>query len=170
MLAAAGGSEETASVYPTPLLALFLIVLLVATSVWIGGWFSLIVIARTTTATLSPQSRVAFFRHFGKVYGIASTVALVVALAFGLILLVGMPWTALSTWCAALSVFLIVVLIAGVLQARAQRRMRQQLIASPDQALQARTATGARAAAVLRAGLGVVSIAILVLAVVRMVS
>jgi hypothetical protein len=156
-------------VYPAPLTALFLIILLVAASVWIGGWFSLVVIARTTTAILSPRDRVKFFRHFGKLYGAVSTTALVIALAFGLTLLTGMPWTALSTWCVVLSAILVMVLLAGIGQARAQRRMRQELLASDNAALREKIASGARSAAVLRASLGVFSIAILVLGVLRMV-
>lgn len=172
LAAAVGARAVTASVYPGPLAALFLILLLLATSVWIGGWFSLIVISRTTTATLSAPDRVAFFRRFGKVYGIQSSIALVVALLFGLLLLLGMPWTALSTWCVVLSAVLVLALIAGILQARSQRVLRQRLLRSPGEegeALRAKIAAGGRSAILLRTSLGVFSVAILVLGVLRMV-
>lgn len=167
--AAVAASAATASVFPGWLQVTLLAVLLVATSVWIGAWVAAILVARTATATLSPQVRVAFFRRFGPLYGITTTIALVVAYACGLALLIGMPWTALSTWLVVLSVILAVALYAGVLQARGQRRQRQQLARTPDDAaLRARIASGARAAGVLRASLGVISVLILVLGVVRM--
>jgi len=157
------------SVFPAALQTILLIILLVATAVWIGGWFSLIVIARSTTATLEPTARVAFFRHFGRVYGTVSTTALFIALAAGLVLLIGMPWTALSTWLVIVSLVLLAALGAGVLQARRLTRQRHRLVSSPeDAALAARIATGSRRAIVLRASLGVISILILVLGVLRM--
>ena len=99
--------------------------LLLASCVWIGGWFSLVLIARSTTATIGAAERVEFFRHYGRVYGIASTIALVIALACGLALLIGLPWTALSTWIVVISAVLVLALAAGVVQARRLTRLRQ---------------------------------------------
>ncbi|GAA3751835.1 hypothetical protein GCM10022240_01210 [Microbacterium kribbense] len=151
--------------YPPALQAVLLIILLLATCVWIGGWATLIVVARTATAALSRADRVSFFRLFGRRFGIVSTIALVLALASGLLLLVAMPWTALSTWMVVLAVVLLLVVGAGVVQARMLTRQRRALIAAHDEGLEARIAAGARAATVLRASLGAISIVILMLAV-----
>lgn len=148
-----------------PLSAVLLGILLLCGSVWLGGWTTMIMVARTATATLPPAHRVAFFRKLGRVYGIVTTIALLIALAAGAALLFALPWQALSGWIVGLAVVLLIVLGAGVAQARAQTRARTALAASPgDQSLAARVRTTAMWAGLLRAFLGVISIAIGVLA------
>lgn len=148
-----------------PLSAVLLGILLLGGSVWIGGWVTMIMVARIASATLPPAHRVAFFRRLGRVYGIATTVALLVALAAGAWLLFALPWRALSGWIVGLAIVLLIVLAAGVVQARAQTRARGALAASPgDAALAARVRSTAMWAGLLRAFLGAISIAIGVLA------
>lgn len=162
-------AHPAASAYPPALQAALLIILLLATCVWLGGWVSLILIAHSTTVTLSPAARVEFFRHYGRLYDTTSTVALGVAFASGLILLLGMPWVALSTWLVVVCALLVTALGAGVVQARRLTRLRRELAARPDDsALASGIAATARRAIALRASLGVISLAILMLGVLRM--
>lgn len=147
---------------------LLLCVLLVASCIWIGGWFALIVLARSATATLTREGRVALFRHLGRRYGMLSTTALVIGLIAGAVLLLSAEWTPLSTCIVVVSGLVLVVLGAGVVQARRLTRMRRAMNATPgDAGLAQRVARDARAALVLRAAIGVLSLVVLVLAVVH---
>ena len=53
--------------------------LVLATSVWIGGLAAIFVVARVAHATLGAGERVAFFRGLGRAYGLAGGVALTTA-------------------------------------------------------------------------------------------
>jgi hypothetical protein len=154
----------------TPLHGVLLGLLLVSSAIWLGGWVALVVLARSTTATLSRAERVKFFRHFGRRWGIVSTVALLVAYAAGGILLAASPWTAISTGLVVVAVVILLVLGVGVLQARRMSHLRHSAAAAPhDAQLASRVRTGGRRATMLRAGIGVLSLAMLVLAVIRVV-
>jgi hypothetical protein len=127
-----------------------------------------VLVARSTSATLQRNDRVAFFRHFGRRFGIVATVALIVALVTGGLLLAAWPWTVVSSVLVFAAAVLVVVLAIGVAQARRMTRLRRAAIAAPDDhALARRVAAGARRASVLRAGIGVLSLLIFVLAIVR---
>lgn len=144
--------------------------LVLSGAIWLGGWVALFLLARSTTATLSREARVAFFRHFGRRYGVVATGALLVGLTAGILLLAAVPWTRLSTCLVAVAAILLLVLGVGVLQARRMTRLRRALLAtSADTTLAARVARGARTAIVLRAAIGAISLLILVLAVLRAV-
>lgn len=152
---------------PAPLRVVLITILLLATCVWIGGWSALVVVARSTTATLSASARVDFFRHFGRVYGTVSTIALVIGLVCGGILLIARDWTGLSTAIVVLAVVLLLILGWGVLQARSLTRMRRALHSGEaDADLAVRVSRRARAASVLRAMIGVLSVAVMVLAII----
>jgi len=153
-------------VLPAPGEGVLLGVFLFAASVWMGGWVSAIAVARSTSATLSREDRVAFFRHFGRHFGIVTGAALAIALGCGLVLLLTARWTGTSSALVVASAVLVVVLLCGVTQARGLTRMRAASIAAPgDRDLQARIQSRARAAAILRGSIGVLSVLILVLAV-----
>ncbi|HEY5221864.1 MAG TPA: hypothetical protein VIJ18_02275 [Microbacteriaceae bacterium] len=142
--------------------------LIVSSAVWLGGWVALVVVARSTTATLSRHDRVAFFRHFGPRFGIVATVALLVAYVSGIILLAAAPWTVVSTLLVVIAVVILVVLGVGILQARRMTRLRRAVVVAPDDGLlSTRVRRGARRALVLRAGLGVLSLAMVILVVIR---
>ena len=142
--------------------------LIVSSAVWLGGWVALVVVARSTTATLSRHDRVAFFRHFGPRFGIVATVALLVAYVSGIILLASAPWTVVSTLLVVIAVVILVVLGVGILQARRMTRLRRAVVVAPDDGLlSTRVRRGARRALVLRAGLGVLSLAMVILVVIR---
>lgn len=142
--------------------------LILSTSVWIGGIFTVIIVARTTAAHLSVGTRVAFFRDFGRRYVTVATAALIVAYVCGGVLLAGDPWTDLSTALTSCAAALVVALGVGVAQARRMTRLRRRHVATPgDARLTAAISRSARWALTLRAGLVVLTLAIFVLAVAR---
>jgi len=144
--------------------ATLLAVLVVATSIWVGGYIAIAVVARAATATLTPDARVAFFRSLGRLYFWVGTPALVVALASGAILARDVDHGALFTATVVVAVVLLVSFAVAVGQARRMTRLRRALLAAPgDTALAERVRRGARAAGSLRGLLGLLSLALVVL-------
>jgi uncharacterized membrane protein len=141
--------------------AVLLVLLILATSVWIGGAICLTVFSRISRTALSASDRVVLFRTVGRLWGIIGTIALVVAYICGLILLLEAPWTALSTWLVALGVLVAVILAIGIVQARRMTRLRR--VAAAEGA----PAPRSMLAPVLRMSLVVISVAMVTLAVVR---
>jgi 1,4-dihydroxy-2-naphthoate octaprenyltransferase len=142
---------------------LLLVLLILASSVWIGGAACLIVVSRVSRTALSAADRVTLFRQLGRRWGIIGTAALVVAYACGLILLLTAPWTPLSTWLVVLGVTLAIALAAGIVQARRMTRLRRAAASAGLAAPRSHSAT------ILRAGIVALSVAMVVLAVVRTV-
>lgn len=138
-------------------------VLILAGSIWIGGMVAVVLVARVSSLVLDPASRVAFFRVFGRGYGILATVALLIALIAGAILLGAAPWTGLSTAIVVLAALLVASLAWGILQARHLTRLRRAAAESGDPQALAAVGRRATAAALLRAGIGVFSLALFVL-------
>ncbi|NKZ05558.1 hypothetical protein [Actinomadura latina] len=139
-------------------------VLVTAASVWFGGFVAIGVVARVTFRTLGPTDRVAFFRALGRMYGIVGTAALVIALGSGAALVAGRPWGGTLTATAVLAAALVAALGFGVLQARRMTRLRRDALAHPDdEPLAARVRRGARGAGLLRASIGLLSLALLIL-------
>jgi len=136
---------------------------LIGLSVWTGGLVAIFVVARTATATLDRRARVEFFRVLGRRYALVGNTALVVALGCGALLLRSHPWTAAQITAAGVAGGLILVTIVGMLQARAMTRLRRRALESdavgPD-ALR----HGARLAAALRGAIGILTLALIVLA------
>ena len=66
-------------------------VLVLATSIWVGGLVTIAVVARVASRTLAPVERVHFFRGLGRTYGPVGGVALVTALGTGAALVVDQP-------------------------------------------------------------------------------
>jgi uncharacterized membrane protein len=144
--------------------AIVLAVFILATSIWIGGYVAIAVVARAATATLDAASRVAFFRSLGRLYVWVGVPALAVALATGAVLARDVDTD--GTYAALLVVLIALVggLAVAVAQARRMTRLRQRLLDTPvDASLQARVARGGRTAGLLRAALGLLSIAAVVL-------
>jgi len=142
-------------------------VLVLATAVWIGGLVAIFVAARVAHATLGVADRVAFFRGLGRAYGPVGGVALAVALASGAVLASARGWTGQLTASAAVAAALVAVTAAGVVQARRMTRLRQDALRAPGRAeLTARVRRGARSAAILRATIAALSLALLALGVV----
>jgi hypothetical protein len=140
--------------------------LVLATSVWVGGYVAIAVVARVAGRTRDPASRAAFFRRLGRAYGVVGTVALVVAAVCGAVLLAGRPWSVLLVVTVLVAAALAATTAWGVVQARRMGRLRVRAHEAPgDRTLARRVASGARRAAVLRAGIGVLTLALLALGV-----
>jgi uncharacterized membrane protein len=139
-------------------------VLVLAAAVWVGGFVAIGVVARVSVRTLGPADRVAFFRSLGRVYLGVGTAALALALGSGAALLAGRPWDGTLTATAALAAALVAALASGVLQARRMTRLRREALAHPDDAsLATRVRRGARNAGLLRAAIGVLTLALTLL-------
>jgi uncharacterized membrane protein len=133
-------------------------------SIWVGGLVAIFVVARVASRTLEPAQRVEFFRALGRSYGIVGTIALVVALASGAILLDGHTWDGLTVAAAVVAAALLIVTVAGMAQARAMTRLRRQAVTQTvDEPLDARVHRGAVVAATLRAWIGILTLALVVL-------
>jgi hypothetical protein len=144
--------------------AVVLAVLLLSTSVWLGGYVAIAVVARVATATLEPAGRVAFFRALGRRYLWVGGGALVVAIGTGAALLDYDSGGALLIATIVLTAVLVGTLAVAVGQARRQTRLRRAALAAPrDEALAARVHATAVRAGLLRALLGAITVALVVL-------
>ncbi len=142
----------------------WLVLLVLATSVWLGGYVAMAVVARASAASLAPQARVAFFRALGRAYLPVGSVALALGFVSGGVLLRGRPVDGLSIATAITAVLLVACLTVGVAQARRLTSVRQRASATPsDKQLAAALLHGRNAATALRALLGVFSVALVVL-------
>jgi hypothetical protein len=140
--------------------------LVFAAAVWVGGLVAIFVVARVARRTLQPRERVAFFRRLGRAYGPVGGIALAVALGCGAALLDGHAWDGTLIAATVLAACLVGVTAAGVVQARRMTRIRQAALRQPGNAkLAARVCRGAISAAVLRATIAAVSLALIALGV-----
>ena len=136
---------------------------LLGLSVWTGGLVAIFLVARTATKTLDERRRVDFFRALGRSYAIVGNTALAVALVCGGLLLRSHPWTPAQVGVAGVAAALIVATAAGMLQARAMTRLRRRALESGTVDAQA-VHRGARLAAALRGAIGILTLALIVLA------
>ncbi len=137
-------------------------VLILATAVWVGGLAAIFVAARVADATLGAVERVVFFRGLGRAYGLVGGVALTVALASGAVLASTYRWDGQLTSSAVVAAGLVATTSAGVAQARRMTRLRRDALRDPGSAdLAAKVRRGARNAAVLRAVIAALSLALL---------
>jgi uncharacterized membrane protein len=144
----------------TPLIALHAL----AASIWVGGLVVIFVVARAASATLDPATRVAFFRSLGRRYGVVGSVALLVALATGALLLRGHPWDRLLIATAIVAGALLVAAVLGMAQARAMTRLRRQALSGAGSVgLTPRIRRGAALAGVLRGAIALLTLALVVL-------
>lgn len=144
--------------------ALLVSVLVLSTSIWFGGYVAIAVVARTATSALEPAVRVSFFRTLGRSYLRLGGSALVVAYASGAVLLRDHVWDALLVATVVVAVALALILAVGVIQARRMTRLRRSALpAGSNDALASQVARGGRATGVLRAALGLLSLALVVM-------
>lgn len=144
--------------------AIVVAALVLATSIWVGGYVAIVVVARTAAATLDTGSRVAFFRSLGRAYLRVGLPALLVALLTGAFLVRGHDRDALLLGTVAVAAVLLVTLAVAVAQARRMTVLRRSLLDAPgDERLAGRVHRGARAAGGLRAVLGLLSVALVAL-------
>ena len=140
--------------------------LILATSLWLGGLFTIAIVARVASGTLDPATRVAFFRALGRSYGIVGTAALVVAYGTGAALLRGQPWSTARIAAVVVAAALAVTLAIGMVQARRMTRLRRHLLDSAhDAALAGRVRRGALGAHALRGLIGLLSLVLVALGV-----
>jgi len=140
--------------------------LVLASSIWIGGLFAIAVVARVATGTLDAASRVAFVRGLGRSYGIVGTAALALAYGAGAALLYGREWNGTVIAAVTVAVALAATLAVGVVQARRMTRLRRQSLDVPDdEVLAGRVHRGAAWAGGLRALIALLSLALLALGV-----
>jgi hypothetical protein len=138
--------------------------LILGAAVWIGGLVAIFVVARVAQRTLPPAQRVAFFRGLGRAYGPVGGLALASAIGCGAALLYGHAWDGTLIAAIVVTVCLVWVTAAGVVQARRMTRLRQAALR------QHRGEAGApylRRAALRAAGLRIV-IAVLSLALIAL--
>src|SRR5690606_22007060 len=133
-----------------PLQASLAVLLVVAASVWLGGYVAIAVVAFTARNTLEAQHRVTFFRALGRAFLPVGGAALLVAQVSGTLLLLQREWDALTLATLVLEAGLIALLAVAVAQARRMTRLRQRALhAGAGAELAAQVARGGRAAGLL---------------------
>lgn len=140
--------------------------LLLGMSVWVGGFVVITVVARTVRATLAPPARVLFFRHFGRSFLPVAGAAMLAILLPGGLLLAARPWDGLSAATVVLALAVVLTTAVGIRQARAMTGLRRRSHAEPESTgLAAQVQRGARRAAALRTSIGVLTLALFIVAV-----
>lgn len=148
-----------------PLQAVLVGLLVLAASVWLGGFVMLMIVNRASRAALEDAPRIALFRQVGRTFLPLAMLAMLVALVTGGVLLGTRPWDGLATALVVLVAAVIVATGLGVRQARAMSRLRRRALADQG-ALSTRVETGARHATALRTLIGLLVLALYVVAVV----
>jgi hypothetical protein len=132
--------------------------------VWVGGYVAIGVVARVANRTLDPRQRVAFFRGLGRSYLPIGGSALAIALGTGAALASTHAWDGVLVATVVTAAALVVSLAIGVTQARRMTRLRAAALALPHtDALAQDVHRGARAATLLRAVIGLLSLALIAL-------
>ncbi|MEO6999055.1 MAG: hypothetical protein ABI112_13315 [Terracoccus sp.] len=138
--------------------------LVLATSVWVGGYVAIVVVARTAAATLEPAAKVRFFRALGRRYLWVGAPALLIALATGAVLLRHHAWNGLLITTTGAALALVVLLTGAVGQARRMTRLRRRSVEDPaNTRLNQQVNRAALGAAALRALLGLLTLALVIL-------
>nr|MBA2346769.1 hypothetical protein [Solirubrobacterales bacterium] len=108
------------------------LVALLSTCVWVGGFTTIVVVVRVTGRQFDAAARVDFFRDLGRTYLRVGAPALAVMLASGAGLLAARPWDGGSAAALVLGGALVLVTAAGVAQARAMTRLRARAVEAPQ--------------------------------------
>ena len=144
--------------------AIWLVLLVVSTSVWLGGYVAIAVVARASAASLGRSARVGFFRALGRAYLPVGSAALVLGLVSGAVLLSSRAVDGLAIAAIITAGLLVLLLAVAVGQARGMTRLRQRSVATPgDGELAYAALRGATLATSLRALLGLLSLVLVVL-------
>jgi len=135
---------------------------ILAASIWIGGYVAVVFVTRIARRRLTPADQIAFFKDFGKTWGIVATSALLVALASGAVLTADHGWTTTATAAAVVAGVLIATTFLGMRQARRISALRSELLDhATDTEKQDRVKAAALRAAQLRALLGILTLILL---------
>lgn len=144
--------------------AVLLGVFTLSSCIWVGGYIAIAVVARVGTRTLDPTQRVAFFRTLGRSYLLVGTPALLVAIGTGAGLASDQTWDGVLVTTVVVAAALLASLAVGVAQARRMTRLRAAALADPsDSRFTHRIRSGAHTATVLRAAIGLLSLALIAL-------
>jgi uncharacterized membrane protein len=141
-------------------------VLVLATSIWVGGLVTIAVVARVASRTLSAADRVTFFRGLGRTYGVVGGLALVTALVAGAMSLRDQQLDGPAVAGLAVAIVLVLSTVVGVVQARRMTELRLGAAVGGN-GPRAREAVrrGARRATVLRGLIAALSVVLLFLGV-----
>ncbi len=152
--------------------------LLLAAGLWLGGFVAIMIVSATSKTSIGTSERIALFRGLGRSYLKVAALAFVLVVVPGGILLAFRPWDGYSLTVVLLAATLVIVTAFGVRQARQLTRMRRAAaqasasVETPDDAAPAERgesaatlASRAAAARVLRTAIGVLSLAIFIVAV-----
>jgi uncharacterized membrane protein len=139
--------------------------LILGGALWLGGFVAIVIFSRSTKKALTTPQRVAVFRELGRRYVIVASVAFALVVIPGGVLLASRPADGYTLAVLIIALLLVVVTVVGIRQARRMTRMRRAAIAEPDAADAAGLQRGTRVASVLRASIGVCSLALFVLGV-----
>jgi uncharacterized membrane protein len=140
------------------------VILLLSQAVWVGGLVVIAVVARVARRILTPQQQVDFFKRLGRAYGPVGGLALTLALLTGGVLARKHPWNRSMASSTLVAAALVMVTVAGVVQARRMSRLRQGAIEAPDEVASSRIAGDARLASCLRGLIALLTLALLCLA------
>ncbi len=136
--------------------------LVLATSVWVGGFVAIAVVSRVADRTLSADGRITFFRRLGQAYAKVAVTALVAALAIGAVLLSRQPFDGRAGLAVAFAALLLVTAVTGMIQARRMGTLRRRALeAGADDIWAAKVRRGVRLATALRAGIGLATLGLL---------
>jgi uncharacterized membrane protein len=137
-------------------------VLVLATSIWVGGLVTIAVVARVASRTLTAVERVHFLRGLGRAYGPVGGAALLTALVAGATLVVDRPLDGLIVAGSVLASALVVTTAVGVVQARRMTQLRlSAAVNAEDPRMCHAVRRGAFRAAVLRLLIAALSVALL---------
>jgi hypothetical protein len=137
---------------------------LLSGGVWVGSMVCLAVIARVSAKVLEPRARVTLFASVGRAYAVLGTGALAVAVTAGMAL-AGDPadWSDTTTWALGLATVLFILTVVAMAQARRMTTLRRAAATGPGPAT-ASLRSASRRAGMLRAAMGVLTVAVVVLA------
>ena len=87
---------------------------LLATSIWVGGFVAVVVVARIARRELGGAEQIAFFRALGRAHGVVTGAALALALVSGAVLLANRRWDGTALAAVVLAAALVVATAVGV--------------------------------------------------------
>lgn len=123
---------------------------------WVGGFVTVFVVSRSSSASLEPAQRVQLFRDFGRRYGVVAAVAMALVLVPAGILSYIDPLNGPAVAILALSLVVIALSIPAIRQARRIGMLRRDALNHPNDAAKTDAASRAvRSGAIMRSLLAV---------------
>ena len=133
---------------------------------WVGGFATVFVIARSSSASLAAPHRVGLFRDFGRRYGIVAAVSMAFILIPAAILSYIDPANTPALSILVLALAIVALSIPAIAQARKIGMLRRDALEHPDDTAKAEVAKRAvRSGTIMRSLLAVGTVALVVLTV-----